>query len=198
MIQLPPLKIGVLGSGMGSNFTALHRAIQAGQVHAETVLISSDRAGSGILEFAATENLPRWTIPPSQYKTKLEPEIETMLADRLKEAGVELVVLAGFMRVIKQPLLAAFPRAIINIHPSLLPAFKGLEAWKQALEAGVPKTGCTVHWVDDSLDGGEIIAQRSVPVLPDDTATTLHARIQEQEHQLLPEIVNQISRSRQP
>lgn len=191
-----PLKIGVLGSGKGSNFMALHQAIGEGRVNAETVLVASDQPEAGILEFAARQAISTWPLPPSQFKTKLEPEIETLLAQKLKEAGVELVVLAGFMRVIKQPLLDAFPRAIINIHPSLLPAFKGLEAWKQALEAGVPETGCTVHWVDDSLDGGEIIAQRTVPVRPDDTSTSLHARIQEQEHQLLPEVVHQIALSR--
>jgi phosphoribosylglycinamide formyltransferase-1 len=191
----PPLKIGVLGSGKGSNFAALHQAICDGKVLAETVLVASDQPEAGILDFAERHELPRWTTPPSRFKTRLEPEIETQLATRLKEAGVELVVLAGFMRVIKKPLLDAFPRAIINIHPSLLPDFKGLEAWKQALEAGVPETGCTVHWVDDSLDGGDIISQRRVPVLPDDTATSLHARIQTEEHRLLPEVVDQLARS---
>ena len=98
-------------------------------------------------------------------------------------------VLAGYMRMIKPPLLAAFPRRIVNIHPSLLPAFPGLEAWKQALAAGVPETGCTVHYVDAGMDTGEIIAQRAVPVLPDDTAETLHARIQVAEHEIYPEVL---------
>ncbi len=107
----------------------------------------------------------------------------------LHDAGVEVVVLAGFMRMIKAPLLEAFPRRIINIHPSLLPAFPGIEAWTQALAAGAAVTGCTVHYVDAGMDSGEIIAQRQVPVLRDDTPESLHARIQAQEHFLYPEII---------
>ena len=109
----------------------------------------------------------------------------------LRDAGVELVVLAGFMRVLKSPMLEAFPRRIINIHPSLLPKFPGLEAWKQALAAGERVTGCTVHYVDEQIDHGDIIAQREVPILPDDTAETLHARIQIAEHELYPAVVAQ-------
>jgi phosphoribosylglycinamide formyltransferase-1 len=104
------------------------------------------------------------------------------------------VVLAGYMRMIKPPLLEAFPRRIVNIHPSLLPAFPGLEAWRQALAAGVPETGCTVHYVDAGMDTGEIIAQRAVPVLPGDTAETLHARIQVAEHALYPEVLARLAR----
>jgi phosphoribosylglycinamide formyltransferase-1 len=110
----------------------------------------------------------------------------------LKNAGVELVVLAGYMRVVKSPLLEAFPRRVINIHPSLLPNFRGLEAWRQALEAGAAKTGCTVHYVDGGVDTGEILAQAEVPVLPGDTAESLHARIQVAEHQLYPEVIRQL------
>jgi len=109
-----------------------------------------------------------------------------------REAGVELVILAGWMRMIKAPLLAAFPRRIINIHPSLLPVFPGLEAWKQALAAGVSETGCTVHYVDEGMDSGEIIAQCRVPVLPGDTPERLHARIQVAEHELYPEVLRQL------
>jgi phosphoribosylglycinamide formyltransferase-1 len=106
---------------------------------------------------------------------------------------VDLVCLAGFMRMIKSPFLDAFPGRIINIHPSLLPAFPGLEAWKQALDAGVAETGCTVHYVDAGMDSGEIILQAAVPVLPDDTATILHARIQQQEHRIYPQAVNKLA-----
>ena len=106
---------------------------------------------------------------------------------------MELVVLAGYMRMVKEPLLEAFPGRIINIHPSLLPEFPGLEAWKQALAAGVAETGCTVHWVDRGMDTGPIIAQRRVPVLPGDTAETLHARIQAEEHRVLPDVVQHIA-----
>jgi phosphoribosylglycinamide formyltransferase-1 len=109
----------------------------------------------------------------------------------LQEAGVELVVLAGFMRVLKEPMLAAFPRHIINIHPSLLPKFPGIESWKQALEAGEKITGCSVHFVDAGIDRGEIIAQRKVPVLPGDTPESLHGRIQIAEHALYPEVIAQ-------
>ena len=113
----------------------------------------------------------------------------------LKGAGVELVALAGYMRMVKAPLLEVFPRRIINIHPSLLPQFPGLEAWKQALAAGVQETGCTVHYVDTGMDTGEIIAQSKVPVLPGDTAETLHARIQVAEHALYPAVLREFASS---
>ncbi len=112
----------------------------------------------------------------------------------LQDAAVELVVLAGFMRVLKAPMLEAFPRRILNIHPSLLPKFPGLEAWKQALDAGETVTGCTVHYVDGGVDSGEIIAQREVPILPNDTAETLHERIQVAERELYPEVIGAILR----
>jgi phosphoribosylglycinamide formyltransferase-1 len=114
----------------------------------------------------------------------------------LQDAGTELLVLAGFMRVIKAPLLDAFAGRIINIHPSLLPKYKGIRAWQQALDAGESETGCTVHWVDASLDGGPVIAQKSVPILEDDTEESLHARIQQQEHMLLTEVVREIAEQR--
>lgn len=195
-VPVNPLKIGVLGSGKGSNFVALFHAIRNGQTPAEVVLVASDLTDSGILAFAKSHGLPTYTCPPGRYKTRLEPEIESALASALKDAGAEVVVLAGFMRVVKAPLLNAFPGRILNIHPSLLPAFKGLCAWQQALDAGVSETGCTVHWVDDSLDGGPIIDQRRVPVLPDDSAASLHARIQEQEHQLLPDVLTRLALGR--
>jgi phosphoribosylglycinamide formyltransferase-1 len=118
------------------------------------------------------------------------------LADSLKAAGVEFVVLAGYMRMIKAPMLDAFPRAIVNIHPSLLPAFPGMEAWRQALAAGVQVTGCSVHWVDRGMDTGAVIAQREVPVMDGDTPETLHARIQEAERELYPEVLESIRRAR--
>ncbi len=107
----------------------------------------------------------------------------------LLEAGVDMVCLAGFMRLVKQPLLDAFPNRILNIHPSLLPAFPGLDAWKQALDAAVPETGCTVHYVDAGMDTGPTLLRAKVPVKPGDTAETLHARIQEQEHRIYPEAI---------
>ncbi|MGC3991126.1 MAG: phosphoribosylglycinamide formyltransferase [Chthoniobacteraceae bacterium] len=133
-------------------------------------------------------------MAPGKYRTKLEPEAEARLVELLQEAKVDLVVLAGYMRMVKAPLLEAFPGKIINIHPSLLPAFPGLEAWKQALVAGVEKTGCTVHFVDAGMDTGEIIAQREVPVLAGDTPETLHARIQVAEHLLYPEVIRKFAK----
>ncbi len=183
------LKIGVLGSGKGSNFRAILTEIQAGRLEAEPVLVVADVEDAGILSLAKEAGIPTHVIREPKFRTKLSPEIEADVVSRLRGAGVELVVLAGYMRMVKSPLLEAFPRRVINIHPSLLPAFPGLEAWRQALEAGVEKAGCTVHFVDAGMDSGEMIAQARVPVLPDDTAATLHARIQVEEHRLYPAVV---------
>ena len=183
------LRLGVLGSGKGSNFRAIADAIARGELEAEVRVVISDVASAGILELARVRGLRAEFVEPGRFKTKLEPEAEQRVVEILQNAGVEWVVLAGYMRMIKPPLLAAFPRRIVNIHPSLLPAFPGLEAWKQALAAGVAETGCTVHYVDAGMDTGEIIAQRAVPVLPGDTAETLHARIQVAEHALYPAVL---------
>jgi phosphoribosylglycinamide formyltransferase-1 len=191
-----PLRIGVLGSGKGSNFGAIARAIASGELNASITLVLSDNSDSGILNLARGLGIPAEALPKSKFKTKLEPEIESLAAQKLLTADTELVVLAGYMRMIKAPLLDFFPRRIINIHPSLLPAFPGLEAWKQALEAGVSETGCTVHWVDSGMDTGEIIAQSRVPVLHDDTAESLHARIQKAEHLLFPACLSKLESSR--
>jgi len=187
------LKLGVLGSGKGSNFRAIADAITAGSLEAEIGIVLSDVETSGILALARERKLRAEFVAPGKFKTKLEPEAEERTVALLREAGVELVVLAGWMRMIKAPLLAAFPRRIINIHPSLLPAFPGLEAWKQALAAGARETGCTVHYVDEGMDGGEIIAQSRVPVLPGDTPEKLHARIQLAEHALYPEVIRRLN-----
>lgn len=183
------LKIGVLGSGKGSNFRAILAEIQAGRLDAEAVLVMSDVEGAGILDLARGAGIPAHVIREPKFRTKLSPEVEADVASRLREAGADLVVLAGYMRMVKAPLLEGFPRRLINIHPSLLPAFPGLEAWRQALEAGVEKTGCTVHFVDAGMDTGEIIAQAEVPVLAGDTPESLHARIQVEEHRLYPGVV---------
>ena len=188
-----PLRLGILGSGKGSNFRAIADAIAAGRLAAETRIVISDVESAGILELARARGLRAEFVAPGRFKTKLEPEAEARVVELLRGAEVELVVLAGYMRMIKPPLLEAFPHRIINIHPSLLPAFPGLEAWAQALAAGVPETGCTVHYVDAGMDTGEIIAQRKVPALPGDTAATLHARIQVQEHELYPEVIAKLA-----
>ena len=187
------LKVGILGSGKGSNFRAIADAIAAGNLAAEVRIVISDVESAGILDLARERGMRAEFLVPGKFKTKLEPDAEQRLVALLQEAGVEWVVLAGWMRMIKAPLLEAFPRRIINIHPSLLPKFPGLEAWQQALNAGATETGCTVHYVDAGMDTGEIIARRAVPVLESDTAETLHARIQVAEHTLYPEVLARLT-----
>lgn len=177
-------RIGILGSGKGSNFGALAEAVRGGRLPVEIVLVLSDVPSAGILELAAKHKVRAEFIPPGPFRTKLSPEAEREYARRLKDAGVELVALAGFMRMLKTPFLEAFPNAVINIHPSLLPAFPGLQSWTQALDYGVRFAGCTVHFVTPDMDAGPVIGQAVVPVLPNDTPYTLHARIQVQEHKL--------------
>ena len=184
-----PLVLGVLGSGKGSNFAAIAAAIESGQLNARVGVVISDVPDAGVLRLAQQHGAPAIHLPPGHFKTKLEPERETALAQTLQAHGVELVVLAGYMRLLKEPLINAFPRRIINIHPSLLPKFPGLAAWRQALEAGERETGCTVHYVDLGMDTGPIIAQARVPILPDDTTEVLHARIQAAEHALYPSVI---------
>ena len=185
----PKLKIGVLGSGKGSNYQAIQEAINRDDLAAETRIVLSDVEDSGILKLARDYGVSAIHVQPGKYKTKLDHEVEANVAQILKFKGVELVVLAGYMRILKEPMLDAFPRRIINIHPSLLPKFPGIDAWKQALAAGEKVTGCTVHYVDAGMDTGEIIAQVEVPIFPDDTAKSLHARIQTAEHKLYPEVI---------
>ena len=187
------LKLGVLGSGKGSNFRAVVERINDGKLDAEVRIVISDVPDSGILSYARDYQIPALYVHPGKFRTKLEEEVEQDIVRLLQEANVELVVLAGFMRVVKRPLLEAFPRAIINIHPSLLPDFPGLEAWKQALAAGASFTGCTVHYVEAGVDTGQIIDQRTVPILPGDTPELLHARIQEVEHELLPAVIQNLA-----
>lgn len=183
------LALGILGSGKGSNGRAILEQISAGKLAAEARLIISDVFDAGILDIAREFGVPNAYLPPGKFRTRLEPTVEMELVKLLRDAGVELVVLAGFMRVLKEPMLNAFPRRIINLHPSLLPKFPGIEAWKQALEAGEKVTGCSVHYVDAGIDSGEIIEQRKVPVLPGDTPEALHARIQIAERALYPEVI---------
>ena len=187
------LGLGILGSGKGSNCRAILEQISAGKLQAEARLVVADVFNAGILEIAREFGVPNVYLPPGHFRTRLEPNVEMDLVRLLKEAGVELVVLAGFMRVLKEPMLAAFPRRIINIHPSLLPKFPGIESWKQALAAGEKITGCSVHYVDAGIDSGEIIAQRKVPVLPGDTPESLHERIQVAERVLYPEVITRFS-----
>ena len=192
----PPLILGVLGSGQGSNYAAIAQAIADGWLNARVALVVSDVPDAGILRLAEQQKTPAVHFPSGRFKTKLEPEREAELARTLQAAGVELVVLAGYMRLLKEPMVTAFPRRIINIHPSLLPKYPGLTAWKQALDAGEAEAGCTVHYVDLGMDTGPIIAQETVPVLGTDTAETLHARIQKAEHRLYPQVVADLATRR--
>lgn len=191
-MRLVPL--GILGSGKGSNCRAIVESIRSGALAAEARLVISDVFDAPILDIAREFSIPNAYLPPGGFRTRLEPQAEVELVRMLRDAGVELVALAGFMRVLKAPMLNAFPRRIVNIHPSLLPKFPGLEAWRQALEAGEKLTGCTVHYVDEEIDHGDVIAQREVPILADDTPERLHARIQIAEHELYPAVIGQICR----
>src|SRR5213595_4156519 len=186
--------LGILGSGKGTNCRAILESIRNGLVAAEVRVVISDVFDARILDIAREFSVPNAYLPPGKFHTRLEPQAEAELVRMLREANVELVVLAGFMRILKSPMLEAFPRRIVNIHPSLLPKFPGLEAWKQALEANEKWTGVTVHYVDEKVDHGDIIEQRKVPVMSDDTPELLHARIQEVEHVLYPEALEQVFR----
>src|SRR5437867_5433836 len=183
------LRIGILGSGKGSNCRAILERIRSGILAAEARLVISDVLGAPILDIAREFGVANAYLPPGRFRTRLEPETEEQLVKMLRDAGVELVALAGFMRVLHEPMLKAFSRRIVNIHPSLLPKFPGLEAWKQALAAGEKVTGCTVHYLDEQIDHGQIIAQREVAILPADTPESLHERIQIAEHELYPAVI---------
>jgi phosphoribosylglycinamide formyltransferase-1 len=187
-------RLGVLGSGKGSNFTAIADACAAGKIPAEIAVVLSDVESAGILSHARERKIPAQFIPPGKFRTKLEEEAEHAFVEALRAAQVDLIVLAGFMRVLKGEFLRAFEGRIVNVHPSLLPSFPGLEAWKQALDHGVKVTGCTVHFVDAGVDVGPIISQQTVPVLDTDTAESLHARIHAAEHELYPKSVAAIAR----
>jgi len=183
------LPIGILGSGRGSNCRAILERIRSRDLPAEARVVISDVPDAPILDIAREFTVANAYLPPGQFRTRLELDAENELVNMLREAGVELVVLAGFMRVLHAPMLKAFPRRIINIHPSLLPKFPGLEAWKQALAAGEEITGCTVHYVDEKIDHGKIIAQREVPIQSEDTPESLHVRIQIAERELYPAVI---------
>ncbi len=190
------LKIGVLGSGSGTNFQAIVDNVAAGKIPVKIACVISDVENALILERGRKHGIEALHIPPGKYKTKLERDVEAKYVKALKDRGVGLVVLAGYMRMVKEELLTAFPNRIINIHPSILPAFRGLEAWKQALDYGVKYTGCTVHFIEMDMDTGPIIMQAAVEVKDDDTPQTLHQRIQVQEHRIYPEVIRLIAEGR--
>jgi len=183
------LTLGILGSGSGSNMQAIVDAIQRGKLRARVGVVLSDNPDAYILKRAQSQDIRTGIIDCSPHPRSFPDEVQEMTAERLRRAGVDLVCLAGFMRLVKAPLLNEFHGKILNIHPSLLPAFPGLEAWKQALDASAHETGVTVHVVDSGMDTGPVIEQEVVPIQPYDTPETLHARIQIVEHQLYPEAI---------
>jgi phosphoribosylglycinamide formyltransferase-1 len=189
-------RLGVLGSGKGSNMVAIADACARGGLPAEIALVLCDVEDAGILAHARERGLPAEYIAPGKFRTKLDEDSERSYIARLQQADIDLVVMAGFMRILKGDFLRAFQNRVVNIHPSLLPAFPGLEAWKQALDQGVKITGCTVHFVDQGVDSGPIIAQEAVPVLAEDTAATLHERIQQAERRLYPKVVGALAEGR--
>lgn len=172
-------KLAILLSGRGSNFEAIADSIQAGRLHAEIAIVISNRADAPGLALAKRRGLNAVLIP-SKGRVREEHDADVIAA--LHHAQVDLICLAGYMRLLSSHFIQAFPNRIVNIHPSLLPAFPGMDAQKQALEYGVKVTGCTVHFVDEHLDNGPIILQKAVPVLDGDDVQTLSARILEQEH----------------
>ncbi len=196
MSQGDKLRLGVLGSGKGSNLDAIFRAIHDRAIPAEVKVVLSDVRDAGILHIGRSHHVHSKFVYPGESRARLDPASERNFVNALQQEHVDLVVLAGFMRIVGPVLLGAYPRRIINIHPSLLPKYPGLRAWEQALAAGETVSGCTVHCVDEGVDTGEIIAQAEVDVMPDDTAETLHARIQEAEHILYPEVIGFFARER--
>jgi phosphoribosylglycinamide formyltransferase-1 len=182
--------IAVLASGRGTNLQAILENIENGSIQARLACVISDKQDAQALERARKYGIEAVYIDPGPKKTWLIPEVEQRYVQALQDRNVDLVCLAGFMRILKKPLLTAFAGRIINIHPALLPSFPGLDVQRKALEYGVKFSGCTVHFVDDTIDGGSIIAQAVVPVLDDDTPEILAARILKEEHRIYTEAIN--------
>ena len=188
------MRVAILGSGRGSNAEAILLAQAAGQLgRAEIVHLFSDRADAGILELGKRFEVPAAFVDPAPFKTKLEGAGEDRMIFALTQCEADLVVLAGFMRVLKPGFLTAFAGRIINLHPSLLPSFPGLDAIGQAFRRGVKITGCTVHRVTAEVDGGPIIDQAAVRVEDNDTLETLTAKVHGAEHVLLPQVIARLS-----
>lgn len=187
------INLGILISGRGSNFEAIARAVGAGGIAARIALVVSNRDEARGLALAREMGLPARSIPSTNRSRE---SFEDELLAALEESQVDYICLAGFMRVLSPSFVRVFPRRILNIHPSLLPAFPGVDAQKQALEHGVKFTGCTVHFVDEGVDTGPIILQAVVAVLDDDTVETLSARILEEEHRIYPEAVRLLAEDR--
>jgi phosphoribosylglycinamide formyltransferase-1 len=189
-----PLRLGVLVSGTGSNLQAILDAIEAGRLAARVTVVISNRAQVQALARAEAAGIVALTIPHQNFESRAA--FDRALLTELTAAGVDWVVLAGFMRVLTPEFLNAFPGRVINIHPTLLPAFPGVSGIQQALDYGVKISGCTVHFVDPGVDSGKIIAQRAVEVLPNDDLATLGARIHRAEHELLVAVLADIASGR--
>lgn len=188
-----PVKLGVMASGSGSNFEAIAQAISNQQLHAQIQVLIYNNPGAKVVERAKRYNVPAILHNHREYKRR--EDLDRKIVDTLREFDVELVIMAGWMRIVTSVAIDAFPDRILNLHPSLLPSFKGGQAVEDAIAAGVKITGCTVHRVALEVDSGEIIMQAAVPVLPDDTPETLHARIQIQEHKIYPQAIAIAARS---
>lgn len=187
-------QIAVLASGQGTNLEAILEAVERGEITGRVVLVISDRAEAPALERAVRHRVNALFLNPGEYAGR--EEFDRVLIDELKKAQVDLVVLAGYMRLLTPQFISAFPQKIINIHPSLLPAFPGLDGVEQAFEYGVKVTGCTVHFVDEGLDSGPVILQEAVPVIQHETVNTLHQRIHAAEHRLYPTAVDLFCRGK--
>lgn len=185
-----PLRLAVLGSGTGSNFTSILQAIATGTLNAEIALALSDEADSPFIALAHQHHLRTAILDCGPHPLRTPSPAQQALFEHLTAAAPDVIVLAGFMRIIKEPTLSAYADRLINVHPSLLPQFKGRQAVQQALDAGATETGCTVHLVNAEIDGGRVLAQATVPIRADDNADTLHNRIKTQEHQLLISVLN--------
>jgi phosphoribosylglycinamide formyltransferase-1 len=188
------LKLGVLASGRGSNFQSIIDEIEAGRLSASIRLLITDNPDAFAIDRAKKHSIEYLYLNPRDFKSK--NDFYARIADELVKRDVELVILAGFMRIVRKPLIDAFPNRIMNIHPALLPSFPGLHSQKQALDYGVRISGCTVHFVDAGMDTGPVIVQASVPVSPDDTDDTLSERILRLEHRIFPYAIRLYSEGR--
>ena len=188
-------RLAVFASGNGSNFQAIADAIKEGKLEADICLVVCDRKDAYVIERARMENIPVFSFSAKQYENKAGYEREIL--DELHIHGVEFIILAGYMRLIGSTLLGEYSHRIVNIHPSLLPAFPGKDAIGQAFKAKVKETGVTIHYVDEGMDTGPIIAQEVVPILNGDTKDILQKRIQELEHDLYPKILHQLCQEKQ-
>ncbi|NOX20636.1 MAG: phosphoribosylglycinamide formyltransferase [Nitrospirae bacterium] len=188
------LKIGVMASGRGSNFQSIIDSIKSGYLKATIELLITDNPDAYAIQRAKDNSIEFLVMKPSDFSSK--DAYYSRVAEEFKKRSVELVVLAGFMRVVKKPLIEAYPMRIMNIHPALLPSFPGLHGQKQALDYGVKISGCTVHFVDEGVDTGPIIIQAAVPVYHDDTEDSLSERILRQEHRIFPYAIKLFSEGR--